>query len=124
MAIRHADRVNARRSNSDDNIAVVFAREVSNEGRRYFVVEQRRTFYMKYMSMKCRDRTFYEILRPNHPCYLYFDIEFDKLLNPDRDGESALAIFKTFLAEKLFTILGLHLSDFIRDENGRFSGHY
>ena len=75
------------------------------------------------MDMKCRHRTFYEILQPNQSCHLYFDIEYDKLLNPNRDGESAVGIFKRFLVEKILSIFGLHISNFVRDENDRFSGH-
>ena len=51
---------------------------------------------------------------------MYFDIEYDKLLNPNRDGESALGLFKKFLIEKIYTMFGLHISDFVRDENGHF----
>lgn len=122
-AIANAKRINAKRCSRDRPFVPVFSREMCDGGSRYFVVEDVSTFYTKYMDMKCRHRTFYEILQPNQSCHLYFDIEYDKLLNPNRDGEKAMAIFKRYLTEKVLTILGLHISDFVIEENGSFSGN-
>ena len=44
--------------------------------------------------MNFRHRSFYEVLRPDLPCNLYFDIENDKQLNSDRVGEEAMKIFR------------------------------
>ena len=122
-AITKAKRINAKRCSRDRPFVPVFSREMCDGGSRYFVVEDVTTFYRKYMDMKCRHRTFYEILQPNHTCHLYFDIEYNKILNPKRDGEKAMAIFKRYLTEKVQTILGLHISDFVIEENGSFSGN-
>ena len=46
------------------------------------------------MLMTSKDRTLYEIIRPDFPCRLYFDIEFDKRINPGRDGEHSMTILR------------------------------
>ena len=73
--------------------------------------------------MRCKDRTFYEVILPESPCHLYFDIEFDKQLNPERDGESSMVIFKEFLSNLILKTLGLQISNFVIQDNGTFSGN-
>ena len=47
------------------------------------------------------DRAFYEVIRADLPCKLYFDIEYCRVLNPDRDGERAMGVFKDVLCNYL-----------------------
>ena len=77
-AIKYADAVNTSRTSKNEDLTAVFSREITTRGHRYFFVESLSTFYKKYMLMTAKDRTLYEIIRPNFSCRLYFDIEFDK----------------------------------------------
>ena len=96
-AVMYADAVNASRKSENEDLSAIFSREITTRGHRYFFVETLSTFYRKYMLMTAKDRTLYEIIRPNFPCRLYFDIEFDKCINPGRDGEHCMAIFRKYL---------------------------
>ena len=96
-AFKYADRVNIARSARNERPMLVFPREISNEGHRYYIVDNVDSFYEKYIRMGARDRTFYEIIRGSLPSRLYFDIEFDAILNPNADGEKSMTIFKTVL---------------------------
>jgi len=89
---------------------LLFGREITESGHRYFVVEDPRTFFEKYMSMEVQHRTFYEIIRGDRPCRLYFDIEFDKTLNPRHDGETSMKVFRERLARQLRTKLNFNFS--------------
>ena len=61
---------------------------------RYFVVDDVDTFYEKYIRMGARIRTVYEIIRGSLPCRLYFDIEFDAILNLNADGDKSMTIIQ------------------------------
>ena len=92
LAVKYAENINTSRLAKNENMNTVFSREVTKEGHRYFFVEDLSSFYQKYMTMSAKHRTMYEIIRPDFPCQLYFDIEFDKRLNEGRDGESSMTI--------------------------------
>ena len=61
-AFKYADRVNIARSARNELPMLVFSREISNEGHRYFIVDDVDSFYEKYIRMGARDRTFYEVM--------------------------------------------------------------
>ena len=42
------------------------------------------------------------------PCHLYFDIEFDRAMNPSRDGLTALAVFKQAGYQRSLVLLGAY----------------
>ena len=65
-----------------------------------------------YLMLKPIDRTFYEIIYSDTHCKLYFDIEYDKVLNPNNDGKGGLASFVYLLRDKLFTLCGINSSLF------------
>ena len=66
----------------------------TDQGHIYFVVDDVDTFYEKYIRMGARDPTLYETIRGSLPCRLYFDIEFDAILNPNADGEKSMTIIQ------------------------------
>ena len=109
-AIKYADAINSSRMGKNEDLTAVFSREITTGGHRYFFVEDLSTFYKKYMLMTSKDRTIYEIIRPYFPCRLYFDIEFDKRINPGRDGENSMTIFKRYLIMWVEMLLGFHIT--------------
>ena len=56
------------------------------------------------------DRPFYDVIRADLPCKLYFDIVYCRVINPSRDGERAMAIFKDVLSTYLEMFLGFEIS--------------
>ena len=73
-----------------------FSQEITDQGHRYFVVDDVDTFYEKYIRMEARDLTVYEIICGSLPCRLYFDIEFDAILNPNGDGEKSMTTIQDY----------------------------
>ena len=109
-AFRYVNRINRLRYAKKQTLMPVFAKECSSGGYRYFVAEDVDTFYKKYIRMKPFDRAFYEILRAGLPCRLYFDIEYCRVLNPDRDGEIAMGLFRDVLSNYLQAFFGFGIS--------------
>ena len=122
-AFNYANKLNVRRFTHNQPPTHVFSRECSNSGHRYFFVEDISSFYLKYKSMTYRDLTFYELLRAGFPCRIYFDIEFDRLLNPTEYGEASMLIFKRVLKEYIKTTLGFDISEYSPDSNDHVTGH-
>ena len=88
--------------------ARVFARELDKTGKRRFFVASYEECWRRLMRTGRNCRHFYEVVREGWPCYLYFDIEFSKELNPDTDGDSAMAAFLDFLPRGLRRLYPLH----------------
>jgi len=132
-ALAYLEEHNAKQLAEGKVELLLFGREITDFGHRYFVVEDPRTFFEKYMSMEVQHRTFYEIIRGDRPCRLYFDIEFDKTLNPGHDGETSMKVFRKRLARQLRTKLNFDFSgvgdilegmvEFDSSTNKKFSRH-
>ena len=73
-----------------------FSQEITDQGYRYFVVDDVDTFYEKYIRMGARDRTVYEIIRGSLPYRLYFDIDFDAISNPNGDREKSMTTIQDY----------------------------
>ena len=123
LAYNHANKLNVHRYFRNESPTHVFSRECSASGHRYFLVENVSSFYHKYKQMNKGDLAFYEIFRPDFPCRLYFDIEFDQTLNPNEDGETAMIIFRKFLIQQVRSKFGVDISQFRAHENNAFSDH-
>ena len=108
-AFNYIDRKNVQRLRNGLPFLAVFAREYSPNGKRYFIAEEMGKFYDKYTGMPAIMRTFYEIIRENNPCRLYFDLELCKKLNPDAEDEVMMDVFREFLVYQVKEILGIDL---------------
>jgi DNA-directed primase/polymerase protein len=51
--------------------------------------------------MQPSERHYYELIQQGMPCHLYFDIEFEKDINPDVNGDELLSIFKSYIVERI-----------------------
>ena len=109
-AFRYVNRINRLRYAKNQTLMPVFTRECSSAGNRYFVAEIVDTFYKKYIRMKQYDRAFYEVIRGGLPCKLFFDIEYCRVLKPDRDGERAMGLFRDVMSNYLQAFLGFGIS--------------
>jgi len=85
------------------NGCMSFTYEQSN-GQRYFLVAHPETFWYYDSRKPSNERHTYEIIIENHPCKLYFDLEFDPKTNPESNGvkmlETFIKIIKMFVKQK------------------------
>ena len=88
--------------------ARVFARELDKKGTRRFFVTTYEECWRRLMRMNHNCRHFYEVVREGSPCYLYFDIEYSKTLNPSTDGQHAMRAFLDFLPRGLRKLYPAH----------------
>ena len=72
-----------RYSLQDDDLSV-FSMEVARGGERRFLVCSKETFWTFYK--RCLSKHYYEVIPKHKRCKLYFDLEFVKLFNPEKDG--------------------------------------
>lgn len=72
------------------------------------MVENRHEFYDYYVTLEREIKSFYEVLLSGRHCRLFFDLEYDKVLNSSIQGETLMTKFrkvliahlKQFLAER------------------------
>ncbi|GIM02507.1 hypothetical protein Vretimale_7387 [Volvox reticuliferus] len=55
---------------------------------RHFVATTYRVVWRRFQSLQATHRHFYEVIRSDRPCHLYFDIEFSRSANPGVDGDA------------------------------------
>lgn len=65
----------------------------TDNGDRLFLAAHPVSFWFVDEQRPLKDRHTYEIIREFKPCKLYFDLEFDIKVNPDRNGPYMVAIF-------------------------------
>jgi hypothetical protein len=88
--------------------ACVFAREVDRQGKRKFFATTYNECWRRLVDTPQGSRHLYEVVREGWPCYLYFDIEYSRELNPATDGEAAMAAFLDFLPRGLKRLYPAH----------------
>ena len=71
----------------------VVSEELSNDGKRQFIVASFDEFWRRYRKLPKIKRKFYEVIPEEQLCRLYFDLEFYKTKNPDLQGISILDTF-------------------------------
>ncbi|GIY87197.1 hypothetical protein CDAR_68811 [Caerostris darwini] len=64
-----------------------------SSGQRLFLVTHPQHMWLNHKSRPVDERCTYEVIQENFPCKLYFDLEFNKILNPDKDGIKMTEIF-------------------------------
>ncbi|XP_065556795.1 DNA-directed primase/polymerase protein-like [Artemia franciscana] len=62
-------------------------------GKRNFLAAHPHLLWIRLNERPLKERCFYEIITSGSECKLYFDIEFDKRLNPELDGADTVRIF-------------------------------
>mmetsp|Transcript_3699 Transcript_3699/g.4361 ORF Transcript_3699/g.4361 Transcript_3699/m.4361 type:complete len:635 (-) Transcript_3699:99-2003(-) len=78
----------------------LFAFEQSGSGTRKYVVAHLGRFLQKYwMDCEILNRHYYELIREGTPCRLYFDIEFNKVANPNIDDDANEMLMNEFISE-------------------------
>ena len=83
----------------------LFSREFSNTGCRSFLVDTHAGFAVTASPQRpwqksrasLGPRHLYEVLLENKPCWLYFDLEFSRVENPDLDPQAVASAFLKLL---------------------------
>ncbi|XP_078446317.1 DNA primase [Wolffia australiana] len=71
-------------------------------GQRRFLVCTYEEFWRRYEKMDPKLRHHYEVIQEGLPCHLYFDLEFSKLDNPERNADEMVDTLVTVIFSLLF----------------------
>jgi hypothetical protein len=78
----------------------IFALELSPKGKRKYIVCNCGRFFSHYwMDIDASARHYYELIREDEPCRLYFDLEYNRDANPEIDEETNVQLMDEFLSE-------------------------
>ncbi|ELT98007.1 hypothetical protein CAPTEDRAFT_224955 [Capitella teleta] len=66
-------------------------------GQRLYLVASLEHFWHYYQGMNRHQRHHYELIPEGAVCRLYFDLEFQRAENPDKDGHSAVAVLIQYI---------------------------
>ncbi|XP_037091304.1 DNA-directed primase/polymerase protein-like [Pollicipes pollicipes] len=97
-------------------------------GRRVYLVCHPNVFWRCDVQKQPEHRCTYEVIRQGVPCKLYLDLEFDRTLNADRDGDAMVDLFIRMIAaavDHLFQIKCTRrdVVDLCASSNKKFSRH-
>ena len=81
----------------------VFAFQVDRTGGRRFKVMNLHDFWDIYQTLD--PKYYYEVVPPSVSCKLFFDLEFESKINPDKDGLKMVSRIIDLINEKLFNEL-------------------
>ncbi|KAL6871481.1 hypothetical protein ACP4OV_014310 [Aristida adscensionis] len=68
----------------------VFSYQDHLTGTRRFLVSTYEEFWLRYNKLDPKKRHHYEVIQEGSPCHIYFDLEFDKRLNKNRNAGEML----------------------------------
>ncbi|XP_021365336.1 DNA-directed primase/polymerase protein-like [Mizuhopecten yessoensis] len=88
------------RSQAADLHVFAFESEIlgSESGQRQYLVTSYPVFWHYYSQLKKSLRHHYEVIPESAVCKLYFDLEFIKEHNPDRDGDCMVDVFIKYIS--------------------------
>lgn len=79
----------------------VFSYQDHLNGQRRFLVSTYEEFWRRYKNMDPKFRHHYEVIQEGFPCHLYFDLEFNKGVNPGRNGAEMVEILISVILDAL-----------------------
>ncbi|XP_011046040.1 PREDICTED: DNA-directed primase/polymerase protein [Populus euphratica] len=80
----------------------IFSYQDHHNGQRRFLVSTYREFWRRYKNMDARFRHHYEVIQEGLPCHLYFDLEFSRRDNAERNGDEMVDLLISVTLEALF----------------------
>eukprot|EP00268_Persea_americana_P009195 TRINITY_DN13650_c2_g1_i2.p1 TRINITY_DN13650_c2_g1~~TRINITY_DN13650_c2_g1_i2.p1 ORF type:complete len:630 (-),score=102.26 TRINITY_DN13650_c2_g1_i2:433-2322(-) len=86
----------------------VFSYQDHLNGQRRFLVSTYEEFWRRYKIMDPKFRHHYEVIQEGFPCHLYFDLEFNKKVNPGKDGAEMVEILISVIFESLHDKYSIH----------------
>ncbi|XP_030533169.1 DNA-directed primase/polymerase protein isoform X3 [Rhodamnia argentea] len=79
----------------------VFSYQDHCNGQRRFLVSSYQEFWKRYNTMDPKLRHHYEVIQEGLPCHLYFDLEFNKRENADKNGDEMVDLLILVVLEVL-----------------------
>lgn len=118
------DRVFAVESYTKDTTAS----DVKEKGMRRYVVSSVEEFWFYYKQMSADRRHFYEVIPDDCTCHLYFDLEYHKAFNANKQPCQLIAIWIRFVNDYLHKALGIactrrHVVELDSSTTSKFSQH-
>lgn len=104
-------------SNNNDHLHI-FAEEYPpsitstghSYGARQFIVSRYVDFFLHYMySISAKNRHHYEIIIEQQPCHLYFDIEYNRNINPNITTQQEQEVKQTQLYRCRYVDIYIHI---------------
>ncbi|XP_013400289.1 DNA-directed primase/polymerase protein-like, partial [Lingula anatina] len=98
------------------------------QGKRMYLTASYHHFWHYYRQLPESKRLHYEIIPEGAVCKLYFDLEFNKSLNPSKDGDVMVDSFIKFVCFHLDTMFGVYCDrsmvlDLDASTTEKFSSH-
>ena len=87
---------------------VVFSKEIGLGGQRHFLVSTREHFWEIYRNLPLKNH--YEIILPEKPCKLYFDLDYNLHLNKNKDGSRMTDALIDLVSRSLFQEYGVKVN--------------
>ncbi|KAI9112899.1 hypothetical protein K1719_016013 [Acacia pycnantha] len=79
----------------------IFSYQDHFSGQRRFLASTYTEFWRRYKNMDSKLRHHYEVIKEGLPCHLYFDLEFNKRVNPGKDGDEMVDLLISVILEAL-----------------------
>ena len=89
----YVDKINEERYDTDVPLVNEFAKNLIQIADDILQPQNFELFQQKYQLLNKTAKSFYEIIRGGLPCRLYFDLEYDKRINPRRDDTKTMTVF-------------------------------
>ncbi|XP_052205564.1 uncharacterized protein LOC127810238 isoform X2 [Diospyros lotus] len=80
----------------------VFSYQDHMNGQRRFLVSTYGQFWQRYKNMNPKFRHHYEVIQEGLPCHLYFDLEFNKRDNIEKNGDEMVDLLISVVFDALF----------------------
>ncbi|KAJ6684082.1 hypothetical protein OIU85_007740 [Salix viminalis] len=80
----------------------IFSYQDHHNGQRRFLVSTYTEFWRRYKNMDAKFRHHYEVIQEGLPCHLYFDLEFSRRHNAERNGDEMVDLLISVILEALF----------------------
>ncbi|KAK1272890.1 hypothetical protein QJS04_geneDACA013180 [Acorus gramineus] len=71
-------------------------------GQRRFLVSTYEEFWRRYTNMEPKFRHHYEVIQEGFPCHMYFDLEFNKRANAEKNGSEMVDVLISVIFDALF----------------------
>ncbi|KAL4186817.1 hypothetical protein AMTRI_Chr09g35980 [Amborella trichopoda] len=79
----------------------IFSFQDHFSGQRRFLVSTYEEFWRRYKNMASKFRHHYEVIKEGMPCHLYFDLEFNTLLNAERNGDEMVDLLMSVIFDAI-----------------------
>lgn len=105
-----AEALTTARTLADDVRVFSYEHKESDAGKRAYIVAHPLDLWNVLRMRKPSERCMYEVIAEDAPCKLYFDLEFERNLNPERDGVAMVEHFIDVVCREWEDLFGEHCS--------------